>query len=137
MKYGWRRFSFDLPPGLEDRSVLAFLERKGEEVDVNVTFTASRLDGSFDDFLAATVEGTRKNLSGYKLVGQSDRKVAGADAKVLEHSATAPDGKTLSLLQAFVPDGEDVAIITVTGNGESKARVQELFDSCVGSLRAS
>ena len=137
MKYGWRRFSFDLPNDLEDQSVLAFLERKGDEVDVNVTLTAAKLEGSLDAYLAAAVDEVSKSLSGYKLIGKTERKVAGQDVQVLEHSATSPEGKTLCLLQAYIPDGDDVAIVTATGNGDSRARVEELFEGFVGSMRSA
>ena len=135
-KYAWRSFSFDLPAGLDDESVLTFLARDGDEVDVNVTITRDDKAGTMDAYLASAVDDLRKSLSAYKLVGQSGRKVAGRDARVLEHSATSPDGKTLCQVQAYIDDGDDVVIVTATGRDDAKARMQALFDKIIESFRA-
>jgi hypothetical protein len=136
MNYGWRSFSFDLPDGLEDESVLTFIGRDGEEVDMNVTFTRDALGGGFDDYLASAVDDLRKSLSAYKLVGQQDTKVGGRAAKLLEHSATSPDGRTLCQMQAYIEDDKDVVIVTATGREEAKSRLQKTFDKIIESFRA-
>jgi hypothetical protein len=137
MQYGWRGFSFDLPQGLEDESVLTFIGRDQEKVDLNITVTRDRMEGGFDPYLASAVDDLKKSLSGYKLVDQKPRKIAGTDARVLEHTATNPEGQTLRQLQAYVADGDDVVIITATGHDESRDKLAKAFDGIIESFRAA
>jgi hypothetical protein len=135
MDYAWRSFRFTLPAGLEDESVLTFLSRKGGAVDLNVTFTRDKLKGKLEPYIADAVEQMKTQLSGYKLVDKQPKNIAGAGAFVLEHGTTAPDGASLRMLQAYVPDGDDLVIITATAAEGERARLQKTFDAIVGSLR--
>ncbi len=137
MQYGWRRFSFDLPDGLEDESVLTFLALHGEQVAFNITLSRAPLGASFDAYLADAVDDLRRSLSAYKLVGQSSRKVAGLDARVLEHTATSPDGETLCQRQAYVANGKEVLIVTATGREDQKADLAAAFEKILTSFRTA
>lgn len=135
MDYAWRSWRFDLPAGLADETVLTFLSRKGAAVDLNVTFTRERLTGKLEPYIVDAVEQMKKQLSGYKLVDKSARKIAGKDGFVLEHSATAKDGASLSMMQAYVAEGEELLIVTGTAAGGERARLHKTFDGVVASLK--
>jgi hypothetical protein len=135
MDYAWRSLRFDLPAGLDDESVLTFLARKGGAVDLNLTFTRDRLSGKLELYLADAVEQMKKQLSGYQLVDRQARKIAGKDGFVLEHSTTAKNGAALCMLQAYLPDGEELVIVTGTAAGTERARLLKAFEAVVGSLK--
>jgi hypothetical protein len=139
MEYGWRSFRFDLPAGLEDESVLTFLSRKGEIVDLNLTFTRDKLPkpARIEAYLLEAADQMKAQLSGYRLVSRQSRKLAGRDAFVLEHATTAPDGATLKMLQAYVPDGDEVLIVTATAAEADERRLAKTFEDVITSLRAS
>lgn len=137
MKYGWRSYTFDVPAGLEDESALTFLAFDGDTVSFNVTLTRSALQGTFDAYLAEAIEDLRRSLGSYKLLGQTTRKVAGLDARVLEQTATSPDGETLAQLQAYIANGKEVLIVTATGRMGEKDRLHKAFEHIVSSLRLS
>jgi hypothetical protein len=135
MDCGWRGFRFDLPTGLDDETVLTFVSRKGGAVDLNVTFTRDAVKGKLEAYLADAVEQMKTQLSGYRLVDKTEKKIAGKDGFVLEHTTTSKDGATLRMLQAYVPDGDDVVIITGTSADADRARLQKHFDGIVSSLK--
>ena len=133
MDYAWRSWRFDLPAGLSDETVLTFLSRKGAAVDLNLTLTRERLSGKLEPYLVDAIEQMKKQLSGYKLVDKSARKIAGKDGFVLEHSTTAKDGSSLCLMQAYVAEGEELVIITGTAASTERARLHKSFEGVVAS----
>lgn len=137
MKYGWRSFAFDLPDGLEDETVLTFLALRDEAVAFNVTLSRAPLSGTFDAYLAEAVDDLRRSLSAYKLVRQTPRKVGGLDARVLEQTATSPDGETLYQHQAYVANGKEVVIVTATGREDQRDALGKAFEHILESFRAA
>lgn len=135
MDYGWRALCFDLPAGLDDESVLTFVSRKGGVVDLNLTFTRDTLKGKLETYLADAVEQMKLQLSGYRLLDKKPRKIAGRDGFVLEHSTTSKEGATLRILQAYVPNDEELVIVTGTGAETEHARLAKHFDEVVASIR--
>lgn len=135
MKYGWRTFTFDLPEGLEDESVLTFLALRGETVTFNVTVSREPLRGTFESYLAQVVDDLRRALGAYKLVSESKRKVAGLDAKVLEHTATSPEGETLRQLQAHIANGKEVVLVTATGRDDQRDALARALEHILDSWR--
>lgn len=136
MNYGWRGFTFDLPSGLDDESVLTFLHRRDGAVDLNLTVTRDALRGTLDAYLADAVGQMTKEVSGYRLVSKTPRAIAGRDGFVLEHTTTGKDGDGLCILQAYVPDGGHVLIVTGTVTQSERAQLLTAFDGVVNSLRA-
>lgn len=134
--YGWRSFSFDLPSGLEDESVLTFLARQGTDVRFNVTLSRAPLAGPFEAHLADAIADLKRSLPAYQLVAQTSRKVAGLDARVLEHTTTSAPGVTLRQLQAYVANGSEVLIVTATGRDDERQAFGDAFEHILGSLRA-
>ena len=135
MRYEWRGFAFDLPEGLEDESVLTFLHRQGGQVDVNITLTRDALSGPLESYLGDAVDSLKRSLSAYRLVDQQTRKVAGREARVLEHEATATDGRGLWQKQAYIVDGKDVVIVTVTSRDDERAQGAKTFEDFLASLQ--
>lgn len=135
--YGWRSFSFDLPRGLEDESVLTFLARQGADVRFNVTLSRAPLAGPFESYLADAIADLKRSLPAYQLVTQTSRQVAGLDASVLEHTTTSSQGITLRQLQAYIANGSEVLIVTATGRDEERLACGDAFEHILGSFRAA
>lgn len=134
MRYEWRGFAFDLPDGLEDESVLTFVHRRADQVDLNITLTRDKLAGPLAGYLADAVDTLKRSLAAYRLVDQRERVVAGKPARLLEHEAKGADGRALRQLQAYIVDGDDVVIATVTALDEERGRAAAAFDAFIASF---
>jgi hypothetical protein len=135
MDYHWRSLRFTVPVGFDDDTVVTFLRRRGDVVEVNITMTREALDEPIESYLKTAVSQLGKQLSGYRLAERKDTTVDGAPAVVLEHRATAPDGQGLVMLQAYLPRSGEVHIVTATGRDAVSAQVHTAMSELLASLR--
>jgi hypothetical protein len=135
MDYHWRSLRFTVPAGFDDDTVLTFLRRRGEAVEVNITVTRETLDEPLENYLKTAVSQLGSQLSGYRLAERKDTTVDGAAAVVLEHRATAPDGQGLVMLQAYLARPGEVHVVTATGRDAVSAQVHTAMSELLASLR--
>lgn len=129
MPYRWRGLSFEAPKGRDESNLLFVDEREPPRwnFDVRVDALPKGADlGAYVDAQAAPDSVVQDR--------RAQREVAGRAAIVLEQHLDA-DGSTLLQRQAFVADGEQVVIGTMTARAAARKDAEAAFERWLDSLR--
>jgi hypothetical protein len=134
VRYHWRDWSYEIPDGLTDRSVIVL-----EDESVTLSLAHDALSRASADALAAYVDEvareTGARVHALRVLERVQTEVEGKDAVLVTHDASPEPGETLRQVQAFVRDGASVTILSATCAPDDGARAREMVEALARSMK--
>jgi hypothetical protein len=131
--YCWRDWSFTAPTDLVDQTFIVFVDdRRGQEM--STTMTVDRKGLSLAGYVDEVMREVTTRVKNARLQERSDTMVGGRATIIIEQLIKPTTGEPTLQRQAFVDDGDDVVVVSVTSHPHAAERIRMGLNTLLQTL---